>query len=139
MPRINRRLSEYAGLVTARETERDGRSLDPILITTLVTTLLPVIVDCFRKDEQVPLEQVPNRVRELNSRAPRQLRRRLSRGITAERIGQHKAFCEEFRVTFRKRDAMLPAAELDATVEAMIAEAIEMPESEAIELCRSIS
>lgn len=139
MPRINRRLSEYAGLVTARETDRDGRSLDPVLITTLVTTLLPVIVDCFRKDEDVPPERVPDRVRELNSRAPRQLRKRLSRGITAERVEQHRQFCEEYRVRFRKRDALLPAAELNATVEAMIAEAVEMPESEAIELCRSIS
>lgn len=139
MPRINRRLNEYAGLVTARETDRDGRSLDPVLITTLVTTLLPAIVDCFRKDEDIPPERVPAQVREMNSRAPRQLRRRLARGITAERVEQHRQFCEEYRVRFRKRDALLPAAELNATVEAMIAEAVEMPESEAIALCRSMS
>lgn len=139
MPRINRRLSEYAGLVTARETDRSGRSLDPVLITTLVTTLLPVIVDCFRKDEDIPLSRVPAQVRELNNRAPRQLRKRLSRGITAERVEQHRQFCEEYRVRFRKRDALLPAAELNATVEAMIAEAVEMPEPEAIALCESIS
>jgi len=129
-------LAEFANRVAIRETDRDGRSMDPILINALVTQVLPAIIDCFKKRENTSDAEVAERIRELNRESPRRLRNEFGKAIRDQRQEAHRAWCAEYRVRFRPRDAALPKAELDAAVDAMIAEAIETPDTACEEIVR---
>ena len=100
---------------------KDGStSFDPITIITIITTVLPLIMKCFMKNDEPTPEQVNAAVKKQHESAPEVLRRRTARRIRGE---------AEQPMT--RHDALLMA-------DAVIAEACETPADEVAALCSSV-
>lgn len=58
--------------------------LDPITILNILTTVLPLLSQCFNRDDEPDPEQVKARVAEQNKKNPARLRRRMTAKIMRE-------------------------------------------------------
>jgi hypothetical protein len=57
---------------------------DPVTIITILTTVLPLITSCFKRNDQSDPEQVSAAVRAAHERNPDALRRRTARRIRGD-------------------------------------------------------
>lgn len=58
--------------------------IEPFTVITIMTQVLPLLVSCFRRNDQNDPQQVAAEVRKQNQSAPQLLRRRLARRIRGE-------------------------------------------------------
>lgn len=95
--------------------------IDPATIITILTTVLPIIVSCFRRNDEPEPENVSAAVRRAHNRNPDALRRR-----TARRI---------------RRSAEKPISEEDSLqlADATIAHALETPAASVAAYFRSVA
>lgn len=58
--------------------------LDPATIIAILTTVLPLIISCFKKQDEPDPAEVAEAVRDANARNPRKLLRRTARSVKHE-------------------------------------------------------
>lgn len=94
-------------------------SFDPVTIITILTTVLPLITGCFRRNDQPDPDQVSASVRDAHERNPESLRRRTARRIRGE------------------ADHPMTKAEALELADATIAHALETPAELVAAYCRN--
>jgi hypothetical protein len=58
--------------------------LDPVTVITILSTVLPLLSNCFNRDDEPDPDQVKLRVAEQNAKQPDRLRRRMTNKIRRE-------------------------------------------------------
>lgn len=58
--------------------------MDPITIVTIITQVLPLLADCFNRNDSPDPVEAAERLREYNRKNPQGLRKRMARRIRAE-------------------------------------------------------
>lgn len=58
--------------------------IDPFTIISLITTILPLLAQCFNRDQPAPPEQTAAKIRDWNERNPQSLLRKTARRIRGE-------------------------------------------------------
>lgn len=58
--------------------------LDPATVITILSTVLPLLSNCFNRDDEPDPDQVKMRVAEQNAKSPARLRRRMTAKIMRE-------------------------------------------------------
>lgn len=101
------RVQVFASEITRRMTTTEGRNLDPILITVLVDQVLPIFLSWLQNICNVQPVNANDHVRSLNARRPKFLRSQMDKALVEDQIERHKAWCEEYRVPFRRREAVM--------------------------------
>lgn len=67
-------MKRQAEFAAARVT---GVGLDPALVITIITTVLPLLVDCFRREEEPDPVRVKAALKKAHEKNPDKLRRRV--------------------------------------------------------------
>lgn len=78
----------------ADRVDADEVGIDPTIIITIITTLLPLLIGCFSREDESDPESIKSAVKERNERNPDQLRRRMAHRIrrdSTERIDRQQA------------------------------------------------
>lgn len=65
----------------ADRVDADEVGIDPITIITIITTVLPLLIRCFRREDESDPESIKAAVKQRNQDNPRQLHRRMSHQI----------------------------------------------------------
>lgn len=92
--------------------------LDPITIVTILTTVLPLLISCFKKQDEPEPAEVAEAVRDANARNPRKLLRRTTRSVKHE------------------SDVRLTTQQAEEIAQAIIDDACSQPDSVVAEACR---
>ena len=82
----------HAQAIADRVSPRVG--FDPATILTIITTILPMLMQCFNRNDEADPQAVRAAVRKQNERNPKQLRRRTAARIrreSATRMTQEQA------------------------------------------------
>lgn len=112
-------LKSQAEKIAAR-VDASAVGFDPITIITIITQVLPLIMQCFARNDEPNPAQVSAEVRAQNARAPKQLRKRTARRIRGD------------------ADQPMTREESFALAEAVIAEACEAEPETVSALCASV-
>ena len=99
----------------ASRVDPDEVGLDPVLILTIITMVLPFLADCFRRNDENDAEEVKAAVVRANERNPRQLLRRTTTAVM-------------------RQDRSLSRSQASVLAEAIIEQAIEST-SQAVAAC----
>jgi len=97
----------------------EGFGIDPVTIGLIFTNLIPMILNCFQKNDEVPAAEVYGRVRKMNQRNPRALKKRLRRSII---------------IQSQKDGVILTDDQIEKMSDAVIAEAMAATEDEVYSL-----
>lgn len=93
---------------------------DPVTIITIFTAVIPIITQCFMRNEEDDPDQVAASVKEAHERHPRALLRR-----TANRI-------------YRTSTTPVSKVEAEELARALIAETIATPDDDVAAFCRTV-
>ena len=105
--------------VAARVPEAAG--LDPVTVITILTTVLPMILKCFNKNDETDPAKINAAVKRQNDSAPAVLRRRTARRIRGE------------------ADHPMSKEQSFTLAEAVIAEVCEANESDVVSMCHEVN
>lgn len=94
-------------------------SLDPILVVTILTNVIPLLVNCFKTNDELTSEQIQSRLVELNNKNRSKLIRRTTNAVMNEHKREQKKKPKEERVELSIPDArQLAVAIIDQAIEA---------------------
>lgn len=62
----------------------DSVGLDPVTIITILTQVLPLVISCFKRNDEPQAEDIQNAVKQQMATNPERLRRRTMRRIKSE-------------------------------------------------------
>lgn len=114
-----------------------GYGIDPVTIGILVNTVLPLIIGCFKKKDNVTPDQVQSRVAELHAKNSKLLHRRLSKAYQEQAL---KAGKEESNATgkpYKKKVYELSDEAAYQLAHATIQEALSARSTAISEFCAS--
>lgn len=101
-----------------------GFGISPTITTLLVTTVLPLILNCFKKKENIEPEDVPARVVELHNKNSKALHRRLSKAYKEQALKKGKEESTATGKPFKKKFYELSDEAADRLATATIQECI---------------
>lgn len=111
---MSNEIDVQARRVAARVPETVG--FDPVILISLITTILPLLMSCFNRNDEPDPAKMRENIRGQNERAPERLRRRTARRIRGE------------------SEENLSKAQAFALAEAVIAEALDTDDSTMVSL-----
>lgn len=106
VPDINIRANSIANRLGS------GFGIEPVTIIAIITQVLPLLISCFKRNDEPDPQQVKAAVAKMHERNPEQLRRRTARRIRGE------------------ADQPMTKAQSFALADATIAECLEADEGE---------
>lgn len=68
----------------AERIDAESFGMDPITIIAIITQVLPMLADCFNRNDSPDPAEAAERLREYNRKNPKGLRKRMARRIRAE-------------------------------------------------------
>jgi len=101
-----------------------GFGIDPATITVLVTTVLPLILSCFKKKENLEPQDVSARVVALHNKNSKALHRRLSKAYKDQALKKGKEESAATGKPFKKKFYELSDEAADRLATATIQECI---------------
>lgn len=91
-----------------------GVGLDPAMVITIITTVLPLLINCFRREDEPDPMRVKAALRKANEKNPEKLRRRVRAQVrrkSPEDLTKGQEFAIADAIIAQGLDATHPAVE----------------------------
>lgn len=75
---------ERTACAAANRVDEATFGMDPVTIAAIITQVLPLVIDCFSRNDASNPDDVREAVARMNERDPKSLRKRLARRIRGE-------------------------------------------------------
>jgi hypothetical protein len=129
-----KKLPVFASQISRRMTTTVGYSLDPVITTILIDQVLPIFIGWLRNICNVAPENTSDHVRSLNAKRPKFLRSQMDKALVKEQIERHRNWCNEYGVTFRRKEALMSKSQRAEIIESTIEQVLETPQEELYEI-----
>lgn len=104
----------------AERVDATSVGLDPLLVITIFTQILPSLIGCFQRNDEVSAEQASARVRYLHAKDPDRLLKRVAKSI------RHES---------RKRVTRISKSQSEELARAFVAQALAESDASVADIC----